>query len=301
MTIMASDWGKALVEGVHSFWDQHQNNLKTQYTKLFDISTSRKHYEEIVATTGMGLARVRAPGAAVEMDQERQFYITRFQHVEYALGYAISHILVEDDLYDVAAARKTKNLHMSMALTKETVAHNVINRATNSSYLGGDGVTLLSTAHLYGDGSTYANKPSTDVGLSAVALEDAHIAIMKYKNNAQMTAPVNPVSLHIPPDLVHKAARITKSMYKPGSADNDINTIEMLGLFPGGVHVHHFLTDTDQWTIKTDANDGLMFFERTPVKFGQTEEWDTDVVKFKASERYSVGWGNPRAVYGSTG
>ena len=301
MTMMPSDWGKALVEGVNMFWDQHQKNYKPQYVKIFDSYPSRKHYEEDVSTVGPGLAAERAVGAPVLMDEERQFFITRYQHVEYALGLSIAKILVDDDLYDVAAARKTKSLHQSMVLTRETVCHNVLNRADDSAYPTGDGVALLSTAHLYGDGGTYANKPAVDVDLSATAIEDAHIAILKFKTNAQLTAPVMPLSLHIPPDYVHVAERLTKSQYRPGSADNDVNSIYTLGLFPQGVHVHQFLTDSDSWFIKTDANDGFKLFERAALAFGQTNEWDTDVVKMKATMRFVPGVTNPRAVYGSMG
>lgn len=301
MATQVSDWAKALVEGIHKFWDHQSSQYKEQWSKLFDVMPSRKHFEEEVATSGLGLATVRAPGEPVTMDQDRQFFRTIYKHVEYGLGIAIPSILIRDDLYDVAAARKTAALHRSAMLTREVVCHNIINRATDANYPMGDGVSLLSTAHLYADGNTYANKPTVDVGLSAVALEDAFLALTNFRDNANQVAPTSAVSLHLPPALYLRGLRIYNTPMGLGTAHGDINPVNHIGLFPGGIHMHHFITDTGRWIIKTDAPDGFKLFERDPVRLSQTDEWDTDVIKMKVLFRMVPGVTNPRSVYGSTG
>ena len=110
-----------------------------------------------------------------------------------------------------------------------------------------------------------------------------------------------PKKLIIPPDLEFEAARILKSIQQPGTANNDINAIRVLGKIPQGYCVNHFLTDTDAFFIKTDAPEGLKLFQRKPMSFGVDNDFDTTNAKFKSSERFSVGWSDPRGIFGSPG
>jgi len=51
----------------------------------------------------------------------------------------------------------------------------------------------------------------------------------------------------------------------------------------------------------TDAPNGLKMFNRAGMKTGFEGDFDTGNVKFKARERYSFGWSDPRGIYGSPG
>jgi hypothetical protein len=75
----------------------------------------------------------------------------------------------------------------------------------------------------------------------------------------------------------------------------------MQNRFPGGIVVNHYLTDTDAWFIKTDAPDGMKYFERRGDEFTMDNDFDTENAKYKATARYSFGWTDPRGVYGSAG
>ncbi|MEK9208418.1 MAG: hypothetical protein AAB922_08080, partial [Patescibacteria group bacterium] len=72
--------------------------------------------------------------------------------------------------------------------------------------------------------------------------------------------------------------------------------------FPSGVAINHYLTDTDAWFILTsEDSNGLKHFERAADSFDMDNDFDTSNAKFKAESRYSFGWTDPRAVYGSAG
>ena len=83
--------------------------------------------------------------------------------------------------------------------------------------------------------------------------------------------------------------------------DNDINAVRNMGLLPQGYSVNHFLTDTDAFFILTDVPDGFKHFERTPISTSMEGDFDTGNVRYKARERYSFGFSNPRCVFGSQG
>ena len=85
------------------------------------------------------------------------------------------------------------------------------------------------------------------------------------------------------------------------SADNDINAVKNMGLFPEGIVVNPYLTDPDAFFIITDVVDGLKFIERTPLLMEDDNEFDTMNAKCLASHRYAVGWTDPRGIFGSPG
>jgi hypothetical protein len=61
------------------------------------------------------------------------------------------------------------------------------------------------------------------------------------------------------------------------------------------------MTSTTAWFIKTDANDGLkILWRRKPTK-SMEGDFETDSMRYKATERYTLGWTDPRAVYGTPG
>lgn len=294
-------WGKALEPGVNAWFGKAYAEYPEEWKHLFEVHKSKKHFEEDVGINGFGLMVKRPIGGNVSYDTASQGMVARYKHAEYALGFVISKILVDDNLYMEAAMRDASSLAFSARQTKEFVCATVYNRATNSSYTGADGVSLLNTAHLRGKGGTYANKPTVDVDLSEAALDDALIAIAKMKNDAGLTIALKAISLHVPPELMFVAERLLKSEGRVGTANNDINALLSTGQFPKGVHVNHYFTDTDAWFIRTNAPHGMKFFERQAPQLGMINDFDTDNAKFKLSERYSAGWSDPRGIYGSTG
>jgi hypothetical protein len=92
-----------------------------------------------------------------------------------------------------------------------------------------------------------------------------------------------------------------KSAQRTGTADNDTNAIRSMGLVQDGYVINNFLTDTDAWFLKTDVPNGMKMFVRAPIKTAMEGDFDTGNVRYKARERYSFGWSDPRGLYGSPG
>ena len=296
--ISTSSFAKALWPGINSWYGKAYNDHATEWDKLFDTFSSKRAYEEDVGVTGLGLAAVKPQGQGVTYDSDSQAYITRYQHVVYALGFVITREMVEDDLYDVVGSRRAKGLARSMRHTKEIVAANVYNRAFNSAYTGGDGVELCATNHpRFAGGANWANELATAADLSQTALEQAYIDIGKWTDDRGLRIAVRPTKLIIPVDLEFEAMRILKSAYEPGGSQNDINP--MYGRFDP--IINHFLTDTDAWFLRTNVGDGMKCFTRRGMQFGMDNDFDTENAKYKATERYSFGWTDPRAIFGSPG
>lgn len=298
--INSSNFAKALWPGVNAWWGKSYNEYPVEWDKLFDKYSSRKAFEEDVGVSSFGLASIKAEGAPITYDSERQSFITRYTHIVYASGFIITREIYEDDQYDVVGQRKAQGLAFSMRQTKEVIGANVYNRAFNASYTGGDGVSLINSAHPNWAGGTWSNVLATASDLSEAALEQACIDIAGFTNDRGLTIAVRPESLIIPRQYLFEAQRILKTEGRVGTDNNDLNALKTLGSIPK-IITNHYLTDTDAWFIRTDVKDGMKYFERRGDEFGMDEDFDTENAKYKATMRFSFGWTDPRAVYGSAG
>jgi hypothetical protein len=95
--------------------------------------------------------------------------------------------------------------------------------------------------------------------------------------------------------------RLMATNLRPGTADNDVNAIKSKGMLPQGYAVNHRLVDPDAWYLKTDVPDGFKFFQRKALQRGMEGDFETGNSRYKARQRFSVGWTDPRAAFGSPG
>ena len=292
---------KALWPGIKAWWGQVYDEHKEEYSQLFDSDTSSMNYEEDVQLTGFGLAPVKSEGSGVSYDSEIQGFTTRYTHIAYALGYIVTKEELDDNLYEQVSRRRSAALAMSFRQTKENVGANIYNRAFNGTYLGGDGVSLASTAHPNTSGGTFANKPSVDADLSEASLEDALTAVMGFQNDRGLLINVMPRSLVVARQNWWNANRIMKSAYTPTTANNAVNVLVATNALPEGIVMNHYLTSPNAWFVRTNIQNGLKYYSRVGIQFDQDNDFDTMNAKAKGYERYSFGWTDPRAIYGVNG
>jgi hypothetical protein len=300
--ITSSSFAKLLWPGLNAIYGKEYNDYAVEWDQLFEKNSSDKAYEEDLGLSSFGLAVVKPEGSPISYDTERQGFTSRYNHVVYALGFIITREIYEDDLYGKVGAQKAKALARSLRQTKELVAANVYNRAFTAGYVGGDGIVLLSTAHLNVAGGTYSNKIATDADLSEAALEQAVIDIAGYRDDRGLLIAAKPEKLVIPYQLQFEAKRILNADGRVGTDLNDPNVLKQSSIF-NQVIVNHYLNSTgnDDWFILTNVKDGLKYFERRGDQFEMDNDFDTENAKFKATARYSFGWSDPRSIYGSQG
>lgn len=301
MTVISTgNIAKLLWPGLNAIWGTNYDEHPVEYTDLVDVFSSDMAYEEDQMLTGFGLAPVKPQGTAVSYDTMSQGPTSRYTHIAYALGFIITHEALVDNQYEKIGTSRTSSLAFSMRQTKENVVANVYNRAFNTSYVGADGKPLLATDHPATSG-TYSNKLAVDADLSEASIEDLSVQIMNATNDRGLKIALMGRSLIVPPALVFEATRVLKSALQNDTANNALNALKAMGMLPDGAKANHYLTDTDAWFIRTNAQNGLKLFQRERATFSQDGDFDTDNLKYKAYERYSAGWTDPRGLYGSAG
>jgi hypothetical protein len=301
MAISRAQLVKELEPGLNALFGLEYDRYTNETAEIFTTETSDRAFEEEVMLSGFGSAATKAEGASVTFDDAKEAFTARYTHQTIALAFAITEEAIEDNLYDRLGNRYARALARSMANTKQVKGAEILNNAFSTSQLGGDGVVLCSTAHPTVSGTSLSNTFTTQADLSETSLESALINIAAFIDERGLKISIQGTKLILPKELQFTAERILKSPLRVGTADNDINAIANMNMIPEGYRVNHYLNDTNAWFIKTDTPNGFKHFVRAALRTAMEGDFDTGNVRYKARERYSFGFSDPRCVYGSSG
>lgn len=300
MTPMRSVDFRSIVEPIlNEPFDGIYDLRDDEYAQIFQTRTgiARAYHEEPVMH-GMGPAPELPEGNPVSFDSGGILFIKRYYYAVYGLAFGLTKVLVEDGDHVQLGRTFSEHLAQSMIETKETLGANVLNRAFNASYPGGDGVALVSTAHPIRTG-TFSNQLTTAAALSQTPVEQLLIQIRNAVDNNGKRIRLKPMQLVTGPSNIFQGEVILKSALRTGTANNDINPVR--AMIPKGQANLARITSTTAWWIKTDAPRGLSLMMRRKLQRSMEGDWDTDSMRYKATERYVFGWTDPRTLWGTAG
>ena len=299
MAISRSQLVKELEPGLNALFGLEYKRYENQHAEIYATETSDRAFEEEVMLSGFASAPTKQEGAGVVFDQAQETFTARYNHETIALAFSITEEAIEDNLYDRLAARYTRALARSMANTKQVKAANVLNQAQVTTVTGGDGVSLINANHPLATGGVLSNVLATAADLNETSLEQSLIDIGKFVDERGLKIASQGVKMILPKELQFTAERLMKSPQRTGTADNDINAIASMGMVPQGYRVNNFLSDPDAFFLMTDVPNGMKMFVRSPIKTAMEGDFDTGNVRFKARERYSFGFSDPRCIFGN--
>ena len=298
MPINRAAISKELLPGLNAVFGMEYGEVNNEHEPLYEIENSDRSFEEEVLFTGFGTAPTKNEGAAVVYDDAGESFTARYTNETIALAFAITEEAMQDNLYDTFAELRAKGLARAMANTKQVKAAKLYNEGFTTAQ--GDGVSLFNASHpTVGDGNQ--SNIGTAAAISEASLESAVIAIQKFKDDRGILIGSSAVSLHVPVDLMFTCDVLLNTPGIVGSADNDINSVRNLGVFPSGYFTNRRFTDTNAFFIKTDVPNGSKMFNRTPLQTKMEPDFDTGNLRFKARERYSFGVSDWRGWFGNQG
>jgi hypothetical protein len=302
-TISTGSLPRLLQDGVNKVFGDSLKEHDTKWDKMFSIHQSSKNFEVDVQLEGFTRATSKNEGDDITFDSRQQGFTPKYQHTTFAKGYIVTEEALEDELYgqlnDGARA-----LARSMNLTKEIEGAAIYNNGFDAGSLmtDGDGVALFSTAHPNGpSGGTYSNRLAIDADLSETALEDMLIQVQTITDARGQQAALQAQRLIVAPANGFEAQRILGSVLQNDTGNNATNAVRDMNSVRDGFMTNPFLTDADAWFLTTDAPQGLKYFSRRAVRFGQDNAFTSGNARFKADERYVFGWSDARGAFGSSG
>lgn len=277
-------------------YDMGKNQWKDVFTEIQGIKRNQ-HAEPVLS--GFGAAPELPDGQAVSYESGQELFMAKYIYKVYGLAFALTLVMYEDGDHIDLGRIYSEHLANSMLETKETICANILNRAFNGSYLGGDGVSLSNTAHPSASG-TYSNKLAVAAALSQTSLEQILVQIKQAADDNGKKINLTPKKLIVSPDNMFQAQVLLKSALRAGTNNNDINPIQTSKIAAEPTTLTR-LTSATAWWVQTDAPKGLQFVNRRKLTKSMEGDFETDSMRYKATERYAVGWTNPRAIYGTEG
>ena len=260
-----------------------------------------RNYHEEPVLYGFGLAPLLPDGSPVTYQQGGVLFLKRYVYSVYGLAFALTKVLVEDGDHIRIGSVYARHLAQSLVETKETLCANVLNNAfTGGAYAGGDGVALNSASHPIVNG-TFSNLLTTAAVLSQTSLEQMLIQVRQAVDNNGKKIRLVPRQLVVAPGNIFQAEVLLKSVLRAGQANNDINPVKSIGLLDEGAAVISRLTSPTAWWVQTDAPEGMKLMMRRKLEKTMEGDFETDTMRYKATERYDVGFTDPRAMYGTPG
>ena len=286
-----------LNEEFNGIYEQRADEWSQVFREFTGIA---RNYHEEPVLYGFGAAPELPDGMPVTYNSGGVLFIQRYIYKVYGLAFALTKVLVEDGDHIRIGQTYSRHLAQSLIETKETLGANVLNRSFNGAYKGGDGVELVANNHPIVNG-TLSNLLTTPAALSQTSLEQMLIQIRQAQDNNGKRIRLTPTKLVVSPQNVFQAEVLLKSVLRTGTADNDINPVKSMGLLAGGQANLSRLTSATAWWVQTDAPEGLKLAKRRGLEKSMEGDFETDSMRYKATERYALGWTDPRGVFGTAG
>jgi hypothetical protein len=286
-----------LNEEFNGIYDQRADEWKQVFKEFKGIP---RNYHEEPVMFGFNAAPELPDGMPVTYDAGGVLFIQRYIYKVYGLAFALTKVLVEDGDHIRIGQTYARHLAQSLIETKETLGANILNRAFNPAFVGGDGVSLVNTAHPI-SGGTFSNQLTTAANLSQTSLEQLLIQIRNAVDNNGKRIRLTPKKIVTGPSNVFQAEVLLKSALRAGTANNDINPVKTMGMLSEGQGNLARITSTTAWWIQTDAPEGLKLAMRRSMEKSMEGDFETDSMRYKATERYAFGWTDPRGVFGTPG
>lgn len=301
--INSKEWARFVLPIIRKEWYQKMTAVRSPLAPFFNFETSQTSAEYSQGIGAVGTVPEYNSGsaegepAAIQYASFDPLYETTFTHKEYALGIAIERKLWDDNKSGLIR-RRAQDLGLSFGTTIASHQSSVLNRAFNSSYVGGDSKVLCASDHPVNSvsGTDFSNAGSTALSYDAVVA--TLLAGVDMNDDKGNPFPIVYDTLYVPTALQATAYEITMALNKPGTADNDANFLQSAGL---SVVVDPYLSDANNWFMLNSqmARTHLIWFWRVQPEIAVDPKSDFDLeTRYRGYMRYSYGWDDARWVYG---
>ncbi len=317
MAMVRASFNQLMQTGLRKLYleTEYLEQRSEEFTKIFNVITSTKQYEQDVKFAGMGPLQEKPEAAANAYADMIQGGSVRYLHLTYALASLTSKELMDDDQYGIIK-KIPQALARSTRFTRESIAFAILNQGFSSNMTTVDGVSLFNNEHpllggvaatnlgpgvsnLITTAGTYPNRPPTDLDFSVGALQLATAYFDRLVDAQGMPVALKPKYLVIPTELKFLARDILGSPGKPGTSDNDINSMlaeDYEFIAP------HYLTGTTPWFLLCEKKDHQLnvFIREAPNTYFD-DDFDTDGIRQKTRTRMSAGCTDWYGTFGSNG
>jgi hypothetical protein len=281
-------------------FDDTYKSLDEMRPLFFNVAQARKGADEKMSQLGE-LGDMQPFDGQFEYDAAYQGYDVTATHKEWGLGMQVKNTLIDDDLFNVMDRQPAK-LARAASRTLENHSSRILTMAfslDNLFYSHSEGVPLCSNSHTTTSGASTATGFDNlgTAALSATAVASNRIQMRGFRGDRGQRINVMPNELWISPDLYETAYEIVSSLGKVNTADNNANV--HYGQYT--IYEWNYMSSATDWFM-TDSmarKENALWFNRKPVDFANTTEFETLVRKWRVYARYSYMWVDWRWIMGN--
>lgn len=294
-----SAFSDLLVPGIKKIIMGAAKERPLTYRRWMNVETSEKSFEDDFVMAGLGTVPIKGEGEPTEFDDYKAGDTRRYTHDEWSLGFAITEIMREDNLYKKETELMARTLWRSMRNRIEVQAYSVPNNGFGTTMTTWDGLSLFNTAHTLVRGGTQANRPAVELDLDVANLQAAIEDFRDWVDDDGMQVDLEPRLIMTNTVGRWMCREILQSPKKPHTQNNEINAlmaddIDYLDT--------PFLTDTDAWYLLAAPSDHFCkFMWRRQPRMKNWDDEDTGNANFAISARFSVGATHPLGIWGTQG
>lgn len=262
--------------------------------ELFGIESMDREITQWRKLSTLGQLEQVGEGELAPKDAFQQLGGKTFTAVKYAKSIGITDEMVDDARFDMIEGM-VRSLGRSAFDTQQLAAMNIFNNAF-SSETAFDGAPIISQSHSTQIGML-SNQIASAADISLAGLKEGEQSFRKLRDERGKRLIIQPKVVLVSEDFRHDALELINSPFKPGSANNDINS---LGSYK--VISSPYLSDADAWFMLADPmNHGLKIYNRKPLDTRMHEDVLAGVLYYKVEYRQALGCGEWRGIWGSTG
>lgn len=300
-THVSSNFGKLLEPGLRKIFFQTYEEIPEQFSKVFNMKTSKKAKETDWGMGAFGDWTARATNLSpVDYKTLDPGLERTYTHKSYTQGFMIERELYDDEQYNQIEKFPKAMARAGRASVEKNTAQLFVKGFTENGY---DGKPLFATDH------PLLNSTKTGSNLLTGALTRETLAkglemMRAVPDEAGNLIQMKVDTLIIPPALEDTARRLLHTTKLPGTGDNDTN--EYLSDAGIKIVVYDYLSSASggsdtAWFLQDSKRHELNFFWRKKFEFKWEEEFDTFVSKYRGYCRYSYGYSDFRGIIGSKG
>jgi hypothetical protein len=287
--------------GIREVFLSEYQNYPELYSKVYDVQTSNRAYEEELIIAGFGaVPEWNSDGSELPTDRALTGNRVLYVHKDYGMMWTVSKRLLREDLYAKIGAELVREAVRAMKHTVELVSWSVIANGFTGSR------PLFSNNQLLLNGETFSNRLT--VALTATGLEQALTRFHRWRNHRGIPVVIEPRMLIVPPELKYVAYTLLHSTYYPNissgsTAPNSTGSAfyenPFKNVVPDTLCVP-YLQDTNDWFLFAAPKvHKLRFYWREKPATDMFTDFRTKGVMHSITGAFSVGFTDFYGVLGS--
>jgi hypothetical protein len=275
--------------------DTDGSSSDVRATKYMMQETMSDNYVDDLENGGPGLLTEKDEAQAHDVLNLFDGAMTRYRPRKFGGILEISAEMDDDGKYNDQYINAAKRLKHAGWKTLEYDCSNVLIRAANAAYTGGDGQPLASASHTIPGGGTFSNTLAVPFSPSMAALTTVRNNVAQLPGHDGLTEGYDVKKVVFPTAQWGAWKTILKSANAPGTL-SDKNVVGDLGIEMVEVPFWD-RGSTTNWMVITSADNGLKLKWRQKFKSRTFYEERPNIICHVIDARWARGWTNPRGVY----